>query len=171
MLFLFLSIHLGKHDTDCASADPMKHASTMVAKILIWLLIIVETAQELLRRSGPPRGRRSTKHRRHRHTLAIITFDNVKMAVHYLAFCAVGVTVLKELNAIIKEPYMVCYITIDTCSRHWFVVSRMSRSTYPRHKRTVVANSCLGIQKLRLLPVCEFFHDVLCRCLWRAACM
>lgn len=47
----------------------------------------------------------------------------------------------------------------------------MSRSTYPRHKRTVVANSCFGIQKLRLLPVCEFFHDVLCRCLWRALCM
>ena len=35
MLLLLLSIHLGKHDTDCASADPMKHASTMVAKILI----------------------------------------------------------------------------------------------------------------------------------------
>lgn len=28
------------------------------------------------------------------------------MAVHYLAFCAVGISVLKELNAIIKEPYM-----------------------------------------------------------------
>jgi len=32
---LLLSVHLGKHDTDYASADPMKHASTMVAKILI----------------------------------------------------------------------------------------------------------------------------------------
>ena len=29
-------------------------------------------------------------------------------ATYYVAFCAVCITVLKELNVIVNEPYMVC---------------------------------------------------------------
>jgi len=67
-MLLLLRIRLGKHGADCASADPMKHSSRMVAKQISSLT--ADYCGELLRRSGPLGGRRSTKHRRHRHTVA-----------------------------------------------------------------------------------------------------
>lgn len=59
-------------------------------------------------------------------------------AIHYLAFCGVCITVLKELNTIVYEPYMVRVFTV------WGSVIiqlagniRMNPSMFPKRKRTV----------------------------------
>ena len=75
--------------------------------------------------------------------------------VYHIAFCIVGVAVLKEVNSIVTKPYMVCVVLLTALiSTKNCVVYRTSHFMYHKPKRTATVNGPLGIQRLPPLPDC-----------------
>ena len=75
--------------------------------------------------------------------------------VYHVVFGVISIMVLKEVNAIVTEPYMVCVVLRVTLHfNRTCTVCRTNPSTYPRSKRTVKANGPLGIQRSPPLPDC-----------------
>jgi hypothetical protein len=63
--------------------------------------------------------------------------------------------VLKEVNSIVTEPYMVCIVALTALiSTQTCVTYRTNHSMYRKPKRTATANGPLGIQRLPLLLDC-----------------
>ena len=78
----------------------------------------------------------------------------------YILFCVAIVLVLKEVNSVVWEPYMVsrhlnssARVCDGTLLR---LLPRTNRSTSRRARRIVEANGQRGIQKSRHRRVCEF---------------
>lgn len=82
----------------------------------------------------------------------------------YILFCVATVLVLKEVNSIVWEPYMVSRpmsnpvrIRDGTLLR---LLPRTNRSTSHKAKRIAEANGQRGTQKSRLHRVCEYYRCI-----------
>ena len=75
--------------------------------------------------------------------------------LYHVLFCVVGIMVLKEVNSVVTEPYMVCAaLPVALFSNRPRVTCRMNRFMYPRPKHTVMVNGPLGTRRLPPLLDC-----------------
>ena len=75
--------------------------------------------------------------------------------LYHIVFCVVGVMVLKEVNSVVTEPYMVCAVLpVALFLNRARIVRRTNHSMCPRPKRTVTANGPPGIRRLPPLLDC-----------------
>lgn len=82
-------------------------------------------------------------------------------ATYYLVFCGVCITVLKEFNVIVDEPYMVCYSEPEpSIQTDLLAKSRTNRSMSRKHKLIAVESSRHGTLKLLPHLDCEFLETI-----------
>ena len=68
--------------------------------------------------------------------------------VYHVLFCVVAIMVLKEVNSVVTEPYMVrAVLPVVLFSNRPRVTYRMNRFMYPRPKRTAMASGPLGTRR------------------------
>jgi len=89
----------------------------------------------------------------------------------YVLFCGLCISVLKEVNHVVDEPYMVCLQSSQRCvlMGSSIRVPRTNLSMSPRRRHTVLATSIRGILSLLLHLDCELYiHLFAFACIQRA---
>ncbi|KAJ7889814.1 hypothetical protein B0H14DRAFT_2561508 [Mycena olivaceomarginata] len=73
------------------------------------------------------------------------------MATVYTVFIEISISLLKEFNSVVSEPYMVLLCRLEGIQRVDLLALRMNCSISPRHKHTAGENLTSGIPKLQRL--------------------
>ena len=130
--------------------------------------IACDTAFIDQRAATPPVGRLSLQRQRNRHflfSLVVLTTSPLDLRgasdamvhspLYHVVFCVVGIMVLKEVNSVVTEPYMVCAVLpVTFFLNQAHVARRTNHSMRPRPKRTAKVNGPPGIRRLPPLLDC-----------------